>query len=325
MSGNPVAQVQDVPVERIHKTETLYMQRASSLIEEFRSLPDKENGSSEEFVDWLKERMGGLAPATTRLYRAACSYFFEQNDLPTIAESIREIRVNAPKDLPKRTSAGKRKSLPDHLVRSLVTDLEAHKGTFAHLTALWIQMGALIGLRPTEYSEATLVQIDSQSIDVQVRNAKATNGRGNGEKRTLMLRGLEPEESLAIVAFFDALDQCRKDGYAWDQIYTNARISLYRACERLNISGRRPTLYSLRHQFVANMKRAGRSPTETAALMGHACDATFVRHYGKEAVGTDRARAYAPTREQATVRPTKSTLSFRPQPATEKPVQAQEK
>lgn len=42
-----------------------------------------------------------------------------------------------------------------------------------------------------------------------------------------------------------------------------------------------PTLYSLRHQFSSNLKIAGYSRGEIAALMGHGSDATAGFHYGK--------------------------------------------
>ncbi len=46
-----------------------------------------------------------------------------------------------------------------------------------------------------------------------------------------------------------------------------------------------PTLYTGRHQFAANLKKAGYSRLEIAALMGHATDETAHSHYGKKKAG----------------------------------------
>lgn len=47
----------------------------------------------------------------------------------------------------------------------------------------------------------------------------------------------------------------------------------------------RITLYSGRHQFSANAKKAGVPAIEIAAMMGHGSDETHVKSYGKRRVG----------------------------------------
>ena len=47
----------------------------------------------------------------------------------------------------------------------------------------------------------------------------------------------------------------------------------------------KPTLYSGRHQFAANLKAAGYSRAEIAALMGHATDETAGQQYGRKKAG----------------------------------------
>ena len=47
-----------------------------------------------------------------------------------------------------------------------------------------------------------------------------------------------------------------------------------------------PTIYSTRHQAVANAKEAGMNPVVIAAMFGHSSVVTAARHYGKAVSGT---------------------------------------
>src|SRR3546814_3593759 len=57
-----------------------------------------------------------------------------------------------------------------------------------------------------------------------------------------------------------------------------------------------PTLYSLRHQLLADAKRTLTQP-EVAAIAGHASDATAGQHYGRRRSGV-RAPAVTPSRSE---------------------------
>lgn len=49
-----------------------------------------------------------------------------------------------------------------------------------------------------------------------------------------------------------------------------------------------PTIYSTRHQAVADAKQSGMSPIAMAAMFGHSSIVTARRHYGKSAMGSGR-------------------------------------
>ncbi|MBO6224171.1 MAG: hypothetical protein J6N72_01770, partial [Psychrobacter sp.] len=51
-----------------------------------------------------------------------------------------------------------------------------------------------------------------------------------------------------------------------------------------------PTIYSTRHQAVANAKEAGMSPVAIAAMFGHSSVITAARHYGKAVSGTGASK-----------------------------------
>lgn len=45
------------------------------------------------------------------------------------------------------------------------------------------------------------------------------------------------------------------------------------------------TMYSCRHQCIANMKNGGYKAVEIAVIVGHGNDVTATEHYGKKKVG----------------------------------------
>jgi hypothetical protein len=113
---------------------------------------------------------------------------------------------------------------------------------------------------------------------VIVRNAKATHGRSHGETRTLVFEELDDAEREAIGATVEL-------AHAWAARGKSAVLqklvadALYRAARAA--LGRReayPSLYTFRHQAIANWKTE-RDAFEVAALCGHARTETAARHY----------------------------------------------
>ena len=73
-----------------------------------------------------------------------------------------------------------------------------------------------------------------------------------------------------------------------------------------------PTIYSTRHQAVANARADGLSQKEIAALFGHSSTNTARRHYGKRTAGyPGRTMRPAPESLQAV----RSTIAVRPKAA----------
>ncbi len=178
-------------------------------------------------------------------------------------------------DLPLRTSALKRKFLPlDDLDRLETRLRRLARSPMAVVTADWLRAGCLTGLRPCEWSDASL---DGDLLTV--RNRKTSNGRGNGVFRTLDLSALSNAD-LSVVA------RMAERGAGWAALGTYASRQaacaeiVREACLAIWPSPRRHyTLYSARHQALANAKDA-LSPVEVGALAGHKTSRTAVRSYG---------------------------------------------
>ncbi|KVZ44395.1 hypothetical protein [Burkholderia ubonensis] len=202
-----------------------------------------------------------------------------------------------------RTSATKQKQFKRDDFDQLLEYLTAHVGhhKFANALRTWLLASRFTGLRPCEWEDAGLTDADGRPCLI-VRNAKATNGRGNGGYRRLDL-------SKAEVADIDALHDMMEmlEGYEAELGFAalQGRLAHYMKRATRACFGRRkkyPTLYSLRHQFVADAKRSGHSQAEVAALLGQASDETASRHYARAVSGESAVRVSPIAAEVSRVR-----------------------
>ena len=149
------------------------------------------------------------------------------------------------------------------------------------------------GLRPCEWVNAELRPLESGEQVLIVKNAKATNGRGNGQYRTLFVNHFGP----GMLGLFNGVIQTAKesslktgDDHA---LYRKFRHLFYRTVRKVLTKRQRyPSLYTFRHQFAANVKKI-HTQEEVAALLGHASDATASRHYGKGRQGWKTQGAFS--------------------------------
>ncbi len=242
------------------------------------------------FIDWLIARRPALRPSSFRQYRAAVVWVLKQQGGPQ-ADGFCERLLGegqAPRGhtLPRRTSAGKAKSIPlDDLLR-LVDKLQSQSGKWDDLAARWLFWSIQTGLRPVEWREVSL-RVHSAGVALHVRNAKHSHGRAHGEHRTVHLQ-INAEAAQVLLRF---LEQIQAD---FDVVYQGCRQALHRTTRELWPSRQRhPTLYTGRHQFAADAKSSGLAPEAIAALMGHAVVTTHQSHYGKRRCGRSGLLAVA--------------------------------
>lgn len=202
-----------------------------------------------------------------------------------------------------RTSALKQKTFKKADFDKVIAYLEKHVGKhrYARTLALWLKASRLTGLRPSEWENADLTQIHSTPALV-IRNAKATNGRANGEERTLLLDLLTKDELGVIQDMIEMLE-----GYSTEMPFPRLQKVLgdYMNRATRRCFGKRkkyPTLYSNRHQFSADAKMSGHSKAEVAALLGQASDETAGIHYARKASGEAMIKVSPLQSEVKTVR-----------------------
>lgn len=274
-------------------TERRYRARGWSLFMTWRkSNPSHAPLSPVAFVAWMLDRAPRLRGATFRQYKAAMlaampQLFPQTSDLDVALAQLRRAEHANAGPLPRRTSARKLRHVSEQDWLVLAAHLRAKGDGYqdpapgsvvtSALVEAWCRATLLCGLRPMEWFEAS-VMFAGQSGRVTVRNAKATHGRAHGETRTLLFEALEQPDVRALLMVHDWAKAWGAKGRAAelqklvaDRLYRSARQAL----------GEReayPSLYTFRHQAIANWK-AEHGAVEVAALCGHAVVETAAKHY----------------------------------------------
>ncbi|MHA6346451.1 hypothetical protein, partial [Roseivivax sp. CAU 1761] len=141
------------------------------------------------------------------------------------------------------------------------------------------------GLRPIEWRATAFQTYQDPASRKQyswlyVLNAKATNARGNGVVRTLDISDLPTPVLNAIHRMSERCLQWQEEG-RFDNVKSQVSQLLYTVGEDIFPRRKRHfSLYSCRHQFVANMKSV-LSPAEVSALSGHVVTKTARQSYGR--------------------------------------------
>ena len=293
--------------------------------------PDTDFGiiSALDFVNWLIVRKREWKPATWRKYRQSVYVMLLDYQVAGIGTHLDDaldliqndviIRSMDNADGMKRratdTADGRSKTKGPSLkmkkfpqqdfVRVISWLRYKSRSSCSRDLEIWLRAGILTGLRPSEWKGTEFVSVrDDAAIHgyrayLHVICAKATNGRGFDVVRTLDLSTF-PEKDIAIIR-----EQSRsgREHYASGDFldhYRDCADLLSRACKA--IWPRRKTrysLYSCRHQAIANFKHAGFSKVEIAVMAGHASIQTAGESYGRKSYGwSGLTHSARPVREQ---------------------------
>jgi integrase len=270
-------------------------------------------------VRYLVESKPNWAKRTWTLYRCAVRFnlrqaaaYADESELGAYSQALNVLDSETQEQAKRKgsaTSSKKAKKLSQNDVSTLIDYVRAQKGQRLAIQACAFVIAALAtGLRPSEWPGAKLSQEPDGTWLLTVRNAKATNGRGNGSSRTLRLIDVSAQELVAIegMTLIAAVTDQEPGGYpGWQK---RLRHYLYRAARAA--LGRRanyPSLYTFRHQFAANAK-ANHSREEVAAMMGHGSAATAGRNYAKRRQAGGAIRVAPVASEVGTVRSPRSAI-----------------
>ena len=287
---------------RTRSTTEMYRKEGLRLLRCYRMETGQEH--LEGFVDWLIRRKGGIRKNTWYTYKQAGLQILEE--LGRADDKNRLESEGSDGCRPGREKI--RRGLSDRDVDRLWDKAKDSPGKIK--SWLWVVAGRATGLRPSEWEHAELTEGPAGPILV-VRNAKHTNGRGNGETRRIGLSDIvrlatytdSPHPNQAWEAIKTHLANVAKEKEKPDGFrrYKKAcRNTLYRLTKEAGVKG--VSLYTPRHQFAADAKRANLSRAEVAALMGHASDETATTHYGRRIQGRGEPVPSPDPREVATVR-----------------------
>lgn len=188
-----------------------------------------------------------------------------------------------------------------------------------------------LGLRPHEWSSARTATYLSKSSERErlnmliVDNAKHSNGRANGAERELLLNDLSKDVLLSISTIINILDfetkklfikkREKKELITWElatkKTMASAQLNMTRALNKLcknyieiypNKKNfvKNTTLYSTRHQAIANAKSANMDSIVLAATFGHISTTTSKKYYGRKNKGWGKIFVH-PTKESINV------------------------
>ncbi len=285
-----------------------YRQTARRLANRYLRKPDAERGpeplgvNPAGFIIWLANMRMEWARNTWRQNKSAVVFVFSEAGLIEDAKALKAIGSEGTKRKGTRTSATKRKGFPARDRDRISRWLEARDTSAAHELILWIRATVATGLRPCEWANATFAITPEGSPQLVVVNAKATNGRAHGPTRTINMASY-PEDVVQDVQAHS--NHCRAVASAGEEAFYH----FYTAMRRLMAEASRAlwprrdrhyTLYSLRHQFAANVKQGIVSESDedtrstVGALMGHATDDTAGFHYARAAQADSGPRQLVP-------------------------------
>ncbi len=271
------------------------------------------------------DRKSTVKTSTWRYYKAAVSFYLAENGYGELAEQLKKESnkgtldsIQNRADTVLRTSSLKQKYITEQQEEKILTLLKAQKkdGHFwAGPLQTFIKAGLLVGLRPSEWPNSAMFierppteGYEGKLPALRVKNGKASNGRSFGEYRTIDLSQLKDVE-LESIYFAVVLASQRRtpSGVAnsYSDYYKALRDKMYSIDTLLfGRTKKNITLYSCRHQFIADLKHANYTLQQIAALVGHGSDATATIHYGKKRNG--RAKGNLPLPHQPDVEKIKS-------------------
>ena len=248
-------------------------------------------------------------PRTWYLMRASLLFYFEAIatvDAMTAAQYLVTRSAHSCAEKSTKTSARRRKNFHEDDLKPIVEIIRESRSQYAPLLELWILFGRMTGLRPHEWCKADVLEEMPETGEkgpfLRVRNAKATNGRGNGKYRHLDLSAIPPSTTEALRMFAKHMDTLALRG-EYERTYHAVR-NLLRQANRKVYGGRRQqyiSLYSVRHLFSSAAK-AAMTLVEVAALMGHNNNRTASLHYGRRRHASGGLDVKPRSEEVATVR-----------------------
>lgn len=268
-------------------------------------LVDRELCSSiEEVATWIKKHAeyGQYRASTLRQYKAGLIHFLQdvegseaRNALNILKETIIPNKVKGA-SLPKRTSAKKMKHISLEDERHFLDGwLPSRKSKLAEMLRLWLWASLNTGLRPSEW-ETAVYQIDpTYGPELIVQNAKLSVNRAHGPNRTLRLSGLNQDAIKAISLLIQRIQEHIETGASFKNLQKSMSNTIYRESRSCWPKRERHlSLYTMRHQFSANMKAIDIGRQELGALMGHATDRTASLHYARKERGREVAYHVTP-------------------------------
>lgn len=218
-------------------------------------------------------------------------------------QCLRALSTKSLLDKTEKTSSSKAKHFPKDIYDGILKYLSLNRSNKCSQTLIaFLNANLLVGLRPSEWLHSSFISYlhynDKgerlfSSIALAVENAKTTHGRGNGEYRVILLHEISDNDLAQLMHFKEIVTNhlCKYPADTSIELLTETFFKPLR--KKLSViinemrlpQTARPTLYSTRHQAIADAKYSGLSEIEIAAMFGHRSVLTAKKHYGNKANG----------------------------------------
>lgn len=289
-----------IEITQTPQTTRDYIRRARQLLdraqrEVYPDLDDDHVGviiPPGRFVQWLADRRPRITSNTWRQDKASVIYYFSQYpDDPVYVAAVGQLKPlrsdGCKRPRTGQSSSKKAKAITERDASRLISALRGAIGEWGPRAAIFFEGTLIAGLRPCEWERAKVAD-----GGLLVKNAKATNGRANGEFRAIPLLPAEIEVCRRNIE--EIVRWMETDGRPFSAYLKAIRQSINREARqvfnRATQPGKGISAYTARHQCVANFKNIY-SPAGVAALMGHASEKTAKWHYARRGRGWDKFKA----------------------------------
>lgn len=195
--------------------------------------------------------------------------------------------------LPRKRKQARRQRISDDDFAKWVMALLA-KGQKVEAGALMLI--SMTGARPCELNDISI-----EGTRISILGAKHSHGGLRGADRML-----EADEDFCQLVC-NALEAFRSDARSLDSI----RMAIHEAAKEVFSRGKPPSMYTLRHQFGANLKASGMSRAQMAYVMGHQATDSIGR-YGDKRFGRAEAVKVRPATDADLTQIRRTHASYRP-------------
>lgn len=283
------AQVQSVypGLTRSEDTTIKYRNLGESIAKRYQNeMRETWHDGPTRFVRWVIAQRPDWSASYWRLVKQGVREYLIGNGAPHEAIALMdddELLAQFPSKKKQRptTREGREDEAGKKRIRN--QDLEAYlsalgrsRSSLANTASIYLVANQEVGLRPSEWGTA---YVDGNRL--YVRNAKNSNGRATGEYRYI---DMDDRVQRLIDLMIRERDSLLATYYGtWEK----AQKALQKFLKDFRRRNKLPriVMYSTRHQFAADKKRAGMSKRDLADLMGHRSDKTASMHYGKARSG----------------------------------------
>lgn len=232
-----------------------------------------EAGISAQLDACFKEILNaGLSTKTVKKYRAVIYWYAE-------LKGVDLKKNNYAIDFESRDS-GKRQAYELDKRIKMIANIEKVSSGYREFVYLNLICGALIGYRMSEIPSLKIKEYNDDKFFIEIKNGKATNGRGLGAYRGFWLARYFGNFDLCEI--IERLRNIAVSYEDFDRYLASASVAHGRVAAKIFTDCKPPVMSGMRHQFKLNLLAGGLSELEVSALMGHISDLTHKRNYGRK-------------------------------------------